>query len=275
MMTEDIFTLMRPPFFDPEAFPFYVSGDVLSVPLHPDTDYEFAAMEDLIRLSACFGQYNLARLFPGTRGQYILGDRMRSIRYGIINEASQLIMNVRSYITSDRTASATVDIVNEKGKVLYGFNHTFHILSPGFFETRFASFKAVHSMDALPEESLPVVEIFNDNDTGDFDMTVAPFSYGHCLGHFPDFPLVAVALLYKCILEGNMQWLRNRHLHISYVENVDMVISKAIPIGVPCEVKVSVVQGAKNTCQFINRIFVEDGRDIPHCLLMISLSITR
>ncbi|MBC9932695.1 hypothetical protein [Chitinophaga qingshengii] len=275
MMTEDILTLMKPPFFEPEAMPFSVSGDVLSVPLGPGTDYEFTALGELIRLSACFGQYNLARLYPKARGQYLLGDKIRTIRYGAMEEASQLTMNVRSDISSDRAGAAAADIVNEKGEVLYGFNHTFHILSIPFFETRFSSFRHAGPMEAIPEENLPAVRILNDHSTGNFDMTVAPFSYRHCLGHFPDFPLVAVAFLYKCILEGNIQWLSSGHMKVLRVENVDITVSKAIPVGVSCEVKVSVVQSAKNTFQFINRIFVDEGNDIPHCLLTIEALTSR
>lgn len=274
-MTEEILTLMEPPFFEPEAFPFYVSDDVLSVPLGPGTDYKFTELGELIRLSACFGQYNLARLFPKARGQYLLGDKIRTIRYGAMEDASQLTMNIRSHVSSDRTGSATVDIVDEKGNLLYGFNHTFHILTVPFFETRFSSFRHAGPMVGLPEETLPAVKILNRNNADDFDMTVEPFSYRHCLGHFPDFPLVAVAYLYKCILEGNIQWLNKRQLEILRVENVDITVSKAIPVSVPCEVKVSVVQSSKNTFQFINQIFVENEKNVPHCLLTIELLATR
>lgn len=275
MTTEETLTLMKPPFFEPEAMLYRVSGDVLSVSLGAGADYKFTALGELIRLSACFGQYNLARLFPKARGQYLLGDKIRSIRYGAMEDASQLTMNIRSAVSSDRAGSAVADIVDEKGNVVYGFNHTFHILSVPFFETRFSSFRYDGPMDVPPEEKLPEVKVFNDNNAGDFSMTVEPFSYRHCLGHFPDFPLVAVAYLYKCILQGNIQWLSNRQMSIAAVENVDITVSKAIPVGVSCEVKVSVVQSAKNGFQFINQIFVEDGKDIPHCLLTIELSTLR
>lgn len=273
-MIKDILTLMTPPFFEPEATPFSISGEVLSIPLGSGNEYMLSEMGELIRISACFGQYNLARLFPEVRGKYLLGDKIRTIRYGTMEDASNLTMHIRSHIASERAGSALAEIVDENDQLLYSFNHTFYILPAPFFETRFASFKKTANASAIALDSLPGIKVFDSEHNRTFTMEVTPFSYEHCLGHFPDYPLVAVAYLYKCILKGNIEWLNKHQMEILRVENIDITVSKAIPIDISCSVKVSIIQSSKNTYQFINEIFIKDDSHIPHCLLTIELLAT-
>ncbi len=248
----------KPPFLKLPRHPFTRTGDTLSIPLGQACEYRGPDFTDLMLQTGTMGALNLALGRTGKDAGYIMMERMHIMRSGNCRLDELLRAKIKTTLLSARKGSALAHIINDREEIIYSMNTGYHIFSKADFEQLFSAHKRDDLQGIAQDTSMPVVELQPSGDDRAYRMQIGPFTYAHCVGHFPGYPCVPASFIMRSLLTGIARWLQLKPDQL-LIDNAEIFTTRMIPVASVLSAATRIIHTSRRSSKFI--VTLEDTTD--------------
>ncbi|MBV7532115.1 hypothetical protein [Chitinophaga sp. sic0106] len=207
----------------------------------------------------------------------MLGEKFKAFRVGAFEATTQYKAVIESIVVRKRKRKSIVNVLSDKGDLVYKLVFDYFMWSEGEFRRKFSSLRNETTAGNVGPDALPQLARIDFADPYHYLSVISLFELQHCLEHFENYPCMPGLSLYRIQALEAERWLQEMQVTpLSGRPIIDELIihsNKIMPAETPYAVHTSVSRWSLQILQFRQKVVAIDNADMVYTVIIFDVHV--